>query len=112
MIQACFGSGRQDARPRTRRVFVDVEQRGRGHGDELAISHSWALLKEEKQIIYKGTAHKGKNRKGSFNNDMPIKVLKGCCSALSLMGRSGAVRGAFARALSLNKGQAAVTSLS
>jgi len=59
VIQASFGSGRQDARPRTRRVFIDVEQRGRGHGDELAISHSLALLKEEGKS-YKGTTLKGK----------------------------------------------------
>lgn len=78
MNQARFGSGRQDARPRTRRVFVDVEQRGRGHGDELAISHNWALLKEEKQIIYKGTTNKGLNRKGSFNDDMPSEGMLFC----------------------------------
>lgn len=45
-IQAAFRSGRQDAGPRTRRVFKDVEERGRGHG-ELAISLELALLKEE-----------------------------------------------------------------
>jgi hypothetical protein len=45
---------------------------------ELAISHSWALLKEEKQIIYKGTTHKGKSRKGSFNDDMHIEGMLFC----------------------------------
>lgn len=100
VIQASFGSGCQDARPRTRRVFIDVEQRGRGHGDELAISHSVALLKEEGKSYIRERRSKGKC-KGSFTR---FSILKGCCSALSSMGSGGAVRGAFARALSLNKG--------
>jgi hypothetical protein len=47
-VEAAFGSGRQYAGPRTRRVFGD-EERGRGHG-ERALSHERALSKEEEAL--------------------------------------------------------------
>ena len=68
-IQAAFRSGRQDAGPRTRRVLKEVEERGRGHGEELAIIHDLALLKdEEAKNATRGSTNEGKEGRKAVRN--------------------------------------------